>query len=487
MRRTIYLVLLASLFLVACTESTGEEKSSPFAITHVNLVPMTSEVILEDQIVLIDGSRIAAIGLTGEVHIPEGTTIIDGQGAYLMPGLADMHMHTTPAWKSEWPVSPFVLYLANGVTTVRNLDPLPDASGQDHPSPDYVLAWRGEIQSGKQPGPTMYTTGLSLQGIDDWRPSVLEAGDAARVVQENVDKNYDLLKIFEYYPQEHFAEAMAAAKENNMYVTGHIPFEVGLEAAVRGGMDEIAHILPILIWERVGAYQPGMTRGEFMPAWQTTYLTQWDGIDPQTWYAHEQETIARIIEILHIYDVNLCTTVAGPDITAHLITDYDSFIARVDMQYSRRRYLDLIARGEDSGQQAFSQNPGLLDHFTYERDVWLRALKDSGNTLILGTDSGIGMGLVPGFSVHGELLTLVNAGFTPYEAIATGTVNASKVVEEMTGVDDFGTIEVGKRPDLILIGGNPLEDIANIQDIRGVMAAGRWYSRETLDALISLE
>ncbi len=107
--------------------------------------------------------------------------------------------------------------------------------------------------------------------------------------------------------------------------------------------------------------------------------------------------------------------------------------------------------------------------------------------LILGTDSGFGMGIVPGFSLHGELLTLIHAGFTPYEAIATGTVNASKVVEQMIGVDDFGTIQVGKRADLILIGGNPLEDVTNIQDILGVMAAGRWYPRETLDEMLSLE
>jgi imidazolonepropionase-like amidohydrolase len=85
------------------------------------------------------------------------------------------------------------------------------------------------------------------------------------------------------------------------------------------------------------------------------------------------------------------------------------------------------------------------------------------------------------------LLTLIEASFTPYEAIATGTVDASRVVEEMIGVDDFGTIEAGKRADLILVGGNPLEDVTNIQDIRGVMAAGRWYSRETLDEMLRVD
>jgi hypothetical protein len=486
MRKSACFLLLFSFILSACVGGASAGDGQRIAITNVNLVPMTAEIILENQIVLIEGSRIADIGPVGEFKIPEGATIIDGSGAYLMPGLADMHMHTTPAWEAEWPVSPFVLFLANGITTVRNLDPRPDP-GNESISPDYALAWRDEIRNGSRPGPTMYLTGISLQGPNDWRPVVFEVGDAQQIVQDNADGGYDFLKIFEYYPAEHFAEAMAAAQEHEMYVTGHIPLEVGLKEAVRGGMDEIAHIVPILYWERVNVYTPGMTPNEFMQAWQQKYLVQWDGVDPDTWYQGEQETIASIIEILRSNDVNICTTGAGPNITKDLVTDYNRFIERVDMQYSRRRYLELIARGEEGAQQVFSQNPRLIDTFIYERNVWIRELHDAGVMLVLGTDSGIGMGLVPGFSVHGELLALIEAGLTPYEAIAAGTVNASKVVKEMIGADDFGTIEVGKRADLILIGGNPLEDVTNIQDIRGVMAAGRWYSQETLDEMLLIE
>jgi len=482
-------ILLLSFILAACAGVPSEgdvQETQKIAITHVNLVPMTTEIILANQTVLIEGTRIAAVGPADEIKIPKNATIIDGTGAYLMPSLADMHMHTMPNWDEQFPISPFVLYLANGVTTVRNLDPRPDTEHETI-SPDYVLAWRDEIQNGSRPGPTMYTTGISLQGPNDWKPIVFEAGDAEKVVQQNVDGGYDFLKIFEFFPAAHFAEVMAAAQEQGMYVIGHIPMEVGLEAAVNGGMDEIAHVIPILYWERTNVYVQGMTRNEFMQAWQQKYLAQWDGVDPETWYAREKENIAEIVEIIRSNGVNVCTTGVGPDITRDLITNYDSFIERVDMQYARRRYLDLIAHGEDSSQKAFSQNPGLVDIFIYERDVWIRELHNVGVTLIAGTDSGFGQGLVPGFSLHGELFALVDAGLTPYEAIATSTVNASRVVEQMIGVDDFGTIEVSKRADLILVGGNPLEDVTNIQDIRGVMAAGRWYSHETLDEMLLLE
>jgi imidazolonepropionase-like amidohydrolase len=97
------------------------------------------------------------------------------------------------------------------------------------------------------------------------------------------------------------------------------------------------------------------------------------------------------------------------------------------------------------------------------------------------------MGIVPGYSIHDELRILVENGFSPYEAIATGTVNASVVAEQMVGERDFGTVEVGKRADLLLVNENPLEDIDAIKDLRGVMAAGRWYSREEVDQMIAIE
>jgi imidazolonepropionase-like amidohydrolase len=97
------------------------------------------------------------------------------------------------------------------------------------------------------------------------------------------------------------------------------------------------------------------------------------------------------------------------------------------------------------------------------------------------------MGIVPGFSIHDELRILIENGFSPYEAIAAGTVNASKVIQAMTGANDFGTIEVGKRADLLVVEENPLDKVANIKNLRGVMAAGRWYSKAELEEMIALK
>ena len=114
----------------------------------------------------------------------------------------------------------------------------------------------------------------------------------------------------------------------------------------------------------------------------------------------------------------------------------------------------------------------------------LHHLKEAGVPLTLGTDAGGGwMGLALGVWVHDELRILTQNGFSPYQAIKTATVNAANVVESMIGKSDFGTLEVGKRADLLLIKGNPLEDIAALSRPKGVMASGRWFDMEELQRM----
>ena len=150
--------------------------------------------------------------------------------------------------------------------------------------------------------------------------------------------------------------------------------------------------------------------------------------------------------------------------------------------------MDAFDRGEEKHQQQFKKVEDLAA-FKYGLDqALLRALHGAGVPLLLATDCGTGgMGIVPGFSIHDELRILTENGVTPYQALAAGTVEASKVVAAMGGVDDFGTVEVGKRADLLLLRENPLEDVAHVRAPLGVMAAGRWYPAETLAAMIALD
>jgi imidazolonepropionase-like amidohydrolase len=446
------------------------------AFIHVNVVPMTNAIVIEDQTVLIEGDRIVAVGPGRRVSIPENATIIDGGGAYLMPGLADMHMHTRQDWESdEWPVFPLLLYLANGVTTIRDFGP----SGKDL---TYALRWREQIDAGTRIGPRIYTSGKIL--------FVSPLGDPKGLVHENHDLGFDFLKLYSYLAPEDFHEALTAAKELGMYSAGHVPYAIGLESTLAEGMNEIAHVEELLFefieYDKDSQLDPD----EWITYLVGSAVQQFDisaDLDSSDFNRRHAETMTRIIEQLHSAGAPVCTTLVVDDVIQLKLFQSQTFLDRPGSRYLPVGYLDLFRRGEEKHQLQFR---GVEDLAAFKNnfDRWILVrLHQAGIPLLLGTDSGTGgMGIVPGFSIHDELRILVENGFSPYESIATGTANAAAVIERMVGEGDFGAIEVGKRADLLLVNRNPLEDVSAIRDLRGVMAAGRWYSREALDQMIEI-
>ena len=192
-------VLLIILIAAGCSNS-----DEMVAFKNVNLIPMTAEQIVPNQTILIKGDRIYEIGKSDELRIPEKTKMIDGKGAYLMPGLADMHVHLT----GEWPLPQLDLYLANGVTTVRDLD-----------GRDFMLQWRNAIKTGQRTGPTIYVLNPIIWGE--------ETDVAERILKRK--SGYDSIKLYSYFSKNDFNKAMTIAKKQNLYTVGHIPFSVGKE------------------------------------------------------------------------------------------------------------------------------------------------------------------------------------------------------------------------------------------------------------------
>jgi imidazolonepropionase-like amidohydrolase len=439
--------------------------------------PTPEETVLENQTVLVSGTRIIHIGPSDEVAIPQEATVIDGSGAYLMPGLADMHIHTRDDWLSaEWPVCPLNLFLAHGVTTIRDFGP----GGEPL---TYVLRWRDEIRAGEMDGPTIYASGRALYAS----PMEYPAG----AVEWNQAQGFDFQKFYSYLSKEDFDEAMAAAKELGMYTAGHIPFPVGLEGVLSAGMDEIAHIEE-LDYEFVDFDRSvDLPQHEWLPYVIGAVLQQYDisqDFAAEDFQSRYGETLVEVVGKLQSAQVAVCTTLFVDDVIVQKLFDPEAFLARSENGYLPQRYLDAFLEGRERHQL---EHKGIEDLtiFKYGLDrLLLTELHRAGVPLLLSTDCGSAtMGIVPGFSIHDELRILTESGLSPYEAIATGTVDAARVVEKMIGEGDFGTLEVGKRADLILVRGNPLEDVANLRDPLGVMAAGRWYPEEMLEQMIALE
>jgi len=468
------------LFLANCKKVTDpilvEPEEQVDAFINVNLVPMTHNKVDTNQTVLIDGKKISVIGPSNMITIPGDSKVLDAEGAYLMPGLADMHMHTREDWtSSRWPVSPLNLYLANGVTTIRDFGP----NGNDI---TYSLGWRDAISSGSMIGPSLYTSGLNVRYDGGTTLSPQE------IVQWNYSQGFDFLKIYSFVSYTDFQEAMTNARQLGIYSSGHIPFPVGLENVITEGYNEIAHIEE-LDWEFVEFNRDtAIAWGEWLSYLIGNIYLQGDiasGFDPGEFQTNYGDKLANVISILQSNNIPLCTTMIVDHILVEKLFNPGTFLTRPEIIYMPSDYLTRFNQGVEKHQIQFQ---GIEDLATYKYDLdkfLLNELHQAGIPLLLSTDAGTAtMGLVPGFSIHDELNILIGNGFTPYEAIAAGTVNASKVVKAMVGEDDFGTIEVGKRADFILVNENPLQNVTTIKDPIGIMAAGRWYSKQTLEDML---
>ncbi len=443
--------------------------------THVNIVPMTSEKVIADQAVLVKGKTITAIGPAVEVGAAAGETVIDGQGAYLLPGLADMHMHTRPNWiDGTYPVSPFNLYLANGVTTIRDFGPMAD-------DPRYILRWRDGIAEGVQPGPAIVTAGPPLFG---------PVADPAGTIRAQKSQGFDFAKLYSFLSKNEFQEALTAAKQAGVYTAGHIPFAVGLESALAAGMDEIAHVeeldFELIDFNRNLPIQAD----DWLPYIMREAITQFDifsGIDISRLKARVAGALSKVTELICASQTPVCTTMVVGQTVFQKLFNPEMFQHRLENRFFPPAYLNRFRKGEDKHQQQFKGSEPLAV-FKYEMEkMLLDELHRAGVTLLLSTDAGSGqLGVLPGYSIQRELQILVDNGFTPYEAIKTGTVNGARVIQKINGDRSFGTIESGKRADLILASQNPLNDITTLKNPLGVMAAGRWYSRDTLARLTAL-
>lgn len=414
------------------------------AFTGVHVIPMDRERVLEDQTVLVADGLIAAVGPSAEVSVPEGTTRIDGQGRYLIPGLAEMHGHLpNPDMPEEVTENVLFLYVANGITTVRGM--------QGNAS---QLELRKRIDSGDVMGPRLILGGPSMTGN-----RVESVEDARRLVREYHQAGFDLLKVHEGLSPEVYDAIAETATELGMPFAGHVTDHVGLFHALESGQTTIDHldnyIQALVPPEKVPADAPGL-RGIGVVL---------DLVDESRMEQVVQATLdadGSVVPTMVLWESGLFPTEDSVSLLAE----------RNEVRYMPQETVERWAsavddRLESSGVET-NRRVGEL------RRRVLRALHEGGVRVLLGTDSPQ-IFSVPGFSIHREMALYVDTGWTPYQVLASGT----RVVGEYFG-EDFGTVAPGQRADLVLLEANPLDDIGNVARRVGVMVAGRYISEEEI-------
>jgi imidazolonepropionase-like amidohydrolase len=454
--------------LLAASAAFGQQPASrsalahgAFAITNVNVIPMTSETVLRDQTVLVRDGRITRVAAAASVTVPAGTVRIDGRGKYVMPGLADMHAHLYadgPVPDSAAPAE-LGVFLAHGITTVRLMIGTPQH-----------LQLRGQIESGALDGPQLWIASPHF---------TTEASDHARVVKTPEDvrtavrevkaAGYDFVKITFGIIGPLYEALVDEAAKANIRVVGHVEPEVGVRRAIAAGQ-QIEHL---------DAYFEGALRDD---APMRKSVTQYGVYQPENWASLQYIDDAKLdslavltarsgvwsVPTLEIF--NRAFSIPLTDSALHALPDWQLIpnVIRGAYVRSRDRYWAQPVPRETRAR--FAEIRGRLT----------KRIADAGGKLMVGSDSP-DLLMAYGYAMHRELEAMVRAGLTPYQVLRAATRNAA---EFLNATQEWGTIEVGKRADLILLSANPLENISHTQRIEAVSIGGHVLERADLEAMI---
>jgi imidazolonepropionase-like amidohydrolase len=438
--RRLPLLLLLAFAAVLSTLPLGAQDRA-IAFVNVSVVPMDREVVLADQTVIVQAGQIKTIGPASKVAVPDGAERIDGRGRFLLPTLAEMHGHIPPAppeaVSDEAMATLLRMYVDGGIGLVRGM--------LGHPR---HLEIRKRAASGAIVSPVIYTSGPSLNG-----KSAPNAEIAAKLVREQKQAGYDLLKIHPGITRDTFETLAATAKEVGIRFSGHVPVDVGVYRALELGYETIDHLDGYV---EALAGQVGK-ESQFFGVNMIAAID--DGKIPDlvaktkaagTWMVPTEALIENVVGTITLDELK-----ARPEIVKH---------AQPNEIAAWSKTKEGLAAGVPAADR---------QRFVDTRRRLIRALHAGGVPFLLGSDAPQ-MWNIPGYSVHRELQALVAAGLTPYQALQSGTVNVARFYRRE---NTAGTIAAGKTADLFLITGNPLENINRTMDIVGVMVRGRYLPR----------
>lgn len=382
------------------------------AFVDVNVVTMEDERVLPRRTVLVRDGRIDRVGPADSVAVPDGAPRIPGGGAYLMPGLADMHAH---------PVDPLLhpLYLSHGVTTVQYLNAFDDVRG-----------W-----SAAGPGPRVEACAGPVSGVRT-------ADEAYRRVAALAAEGWDCIKIYDDVAAAAYGPLVDAARTRGMRALGHIPRNLGWRDMLAARPGAVAHAEEFL-------YSPIGSQAE----------------------------LDSIVEGMRAGGIALITTLTNYDLIARQRVDLDGLLA-ADLRHVPAVERRVWAAGRNRYLRVSTPVPTQRRLLGFQRSL-VRRMAAAGVPVLLGTDAGNNF-VLAGASVHDELAQLVGAGLTPYQALRAATVAPAAFLAREGAP---GTVTAGARADLLLVLGNPLEDVANAGLVAGVMADGRWLPADSLRAL----
>jgi hypothetical protein len=434
--------------------------------TNVNVVSVRDGTIARNMTVVIKQGRISGVAKVGLVDQGRDIQMINADGKYMIPGLWDMHVHSafvSPAW-DEKVIYP--LYIANGITGVRDM-------GGD---PDVLQDRRKRIESGGLLGPRLILAGPFLAGGKSDRQTIaVNTPEDARQAVDTVKKQgLDFVKILSNVPRDsYFAIADESSKQSIPFV-GHVPYSVSVREASTAGQRSIEHLTGVLL---ACSSREDELRAQGLAALTKRDYAVYEKLGPQILSTYDDARAAALF-----LQLNQNNTWQVPTL---VWTQANSRIDDPDLQSDPRlKYVPASVRTQwdpaKLRENTSSEELATLKAEAARHLELVKAMHSAGVLFMAGSD-GPDPYVFPGFSLHDELEWLVKSGFTPLQALQSATLNPALFLH---GIEKYGLVEQDHVADLVVLDANPLDDIRNTRKIFGVVANGKYYSRHDLDTML---
>lgn len=442
---TLFLSILIFNTCIAQDTKLKNNQNQEFVFQSVNIIPMNEERVIPNQTLIVKNGKIIEFGDQASVTYDKSAFVINAKGKYIIPGWSEMHAHVPVVDEIEPMEEVLMLYLANGITSIRGM-----LGNPKH------LELREQIQKGEILGPNFTTSGPPLNGNNVTSP---EKG--AEMVRDQKEKGYDFLKIHPGIKKESFANIAKTAHAVGIPFAGHVPFDVGVWNAINAKMKSIDHLDGFI--EAITPESSEMSEGEIglFAAWISTKA--------------DTSLIPILMKALQTNSIYVVPTEA---LAQRWLSPYPAshFEGDPEFKYMSKDVINAWMRTKNNHNNNERFNREDAEEYIKLRMKLINNCQKYGVKLLLGSDAPQIFN-VPGFSIHHEMQYMVNSGLTPYETLLSGTVN----VAEYLNKNDSGTIKPGNVSDFVLLNSNPLDDISNTKDIEGVMIGTKWLSKGFID------
>jgi imidazolonepropionase-like amidohydrolase len=480
LRSAMHVFLLSALaLLAACSQSDVATPSNQhlLVIQDVGLIDVRVGRVTPGQTIVVDRNRIVEVGPNRGSNIPSHSRVIDGSGKYLIPGLWDMHAHTSSDAISRKIVFP--LFIAHGVTGIRNMmsDCLEESAWSCWSlsiSIEETKVWRHDIAAGTLVGPRIVAGSAAVHGPEPGEPSTIFDPATAEHGRAHVrllaERGVDFIKIYDELPRDAYFAIADEAGNLGIPIAGHVPVAVQMTEASDAGQKSIEHCCAGSLYEQCSSREAELRK---------KIVLEVNKEDPRA--------LPILLEMIDSYDEKKCESAIETLVRNDTWYVPTLMVAKWSGDWSddpRVRFLPPAelrywAEDHDFDERLFGTSEERLPVIRQNNRL-LRKMKEAGVRMLAGADPGTA-GVFFGSSLPEELELLVQAGFDEAEALRTATINPA---EFLGRANELGSIEPGKLADLVLLDANPLDDIGNVRKIRTVIANGQVFDRSDLDLLL---